>query len=420
MSVQHSHTAVAEEPLTLAAAYDHLYETALRPSPIATIGLELEGHLVDLHAPADRVGWDRITALRSALPTFPGGSDVTTEPGGQIELSAPPRPVSAAIAAMRQDEATLRSALAEIGLGVARIGTDPARRAARVNPEPRYAAMETHFGAIGQLRAGKAMMCSTAALQLNLDAGPAAGWADRVQLAHRLGPVLIALSACSPLLAGRFTGWRSSRQRVWNALDAARCGPILGRDGVDPAEDWARYALRAPVMLVRDGETGGAEPVRGAVPFESWVAGRIRLGDRSPTLADLDYHATTLFPPVRLRGFLELRYLDAVPTRWWPALAAITTALMDDPVASAVAAEAAEPVAGRWLTAAREGLGDPELRRAAVRCTAAAATVVPAELSADVAAFAERAEAGRDLGADLAERARRDGALAVLEEEARA
>jgi len=175
MSVQHSHTAVAEEPLTLAAAHEHLYQGALRPGPIATIGLELEAHLVDLRAPASRVGWDRITALRAGLPALPGGSDVTTEPGGQLELSAPPLPLSAAIAAMRRDQATLRPALTDAGLGVASIGTDPARRSVRVTPEPRYAAMETHFGAIGQLRAGKAMMCSTAALQINLDAGPAAG-----------------------------------------------------------------------------------------------------------------------------------------------------------------------------------------------------------------------------------------------------
>lgn len=35
-----------------------------------------------------------------------------------------------------------------------------------------------------------------------------------------------------------------------------------------------------------------------------------------PTLDDLAYHVTTLFPPVRPRGFLEVSYLDAQPQRW--------------------------------------------------------------------------------------------------------
>ena len=48
-------------------------------------------------------------------------------------------------------------------------------------------------------------------------------------------------------------------------------------------------------------------------------------------MADLDYHLTTLFPPVRPRGYVEIRCLDALPDRWWPALAALTATLVDDP-----------------------------------------------------------------------------------------
>ena len=40
--------------------------------------------------------------------------------------------------------------------------------------------------------------------------------------------------------------------------------------------------------------------------------------DRPPTEDDLAYHLTTLFPPVRPRGWFEVRYLDAQHPRWWP------------------------------------------------------------------------------------------------------
>jgi glutamate--cysteine ligase len=421
MTVQHSHTLVADKPLKPDVAREHLYETALRPGPISAVGLELESHLVDLRQPDRRVSWQRLDAALTGLDPLPAGSDITVEPGGQVELSGPPvAGVAAAVAALREDQTALRAGLEAADLGTAGLGADPVRPAARVNPNERYAAMESHFAAIGYQAAGAAMMCSTAALQVNLDAGPAAGWADRVRLAHQLGPVLVAMSASSPFLAGQPTGWRSSRQRIWNDLDPNRCGPVDRRGSDDPAADWMQYALRAPVMLVRDLATGQSEPVRAAVPFESWLTEHAMLGGRAPTLPDLDYHLTTLFPPVRLRGFLELRYLDALPARWWPALAAITATLLDDPDAADLAAEASEPVATLWRTAARDGLGDPDLRRAAIRCIAAAARAVPEEFRADVAAYAERVEAGRDIGAEMADRARREGALALLEEEAHA
>ena len=64
-----------------------------------------------------------------------------------------------------------------------------------------------------------------------------------------------------------------------------------------------------------------AVPVTNWVPFADWADGRVpaRRAAR-PTVADLDYHLTTLFPPVRPRRFLEIRYLDSVPDDVWPAV----------------------------------------------------------------------------------------------------
>ena len=189
--------------------------------------------------------------------------------------------------------------------------------------------MEQFFAASQTGAAGAAMMTSTASVQINLDAGPRDGWADRVRLAHALGPTMVAIAANSPMLGGRFSGWRSARQRVWSQLDSARCGPILGANGDDPASDWARYALRAPVMLVHN--SGRRRAVTQWVPFADWADGRVLLGDRRPTEADLDYHLTTLFPPVRPRRLLEIRYLDSVPDAVWPAVVFTLVTLLDDP-----------------------------------------------------------------------------------------
>ncbi|HEU4811865.1 MAG TPA: ergothioneine biosynthesis glutamate--cysteine ligase EgtA [Nocardioides sp.] len=399
----------------VAAARQYVGDAALHSGEERRVGLELELHLVDLAKPARRPAWGTVQALVSALPPMPAGSSVTVEPGGQIELSTTPQEdVAAAVVALRSDREALRASLAEAGLGAAPLGTDPARPAQRVNPKPRYAAMEQHFEATGRASAGRAMMTSTAALQVNLDAGPAQGWAARLDLIHSLVPVLIALSATSPYLAGRASGWHSMRQQSWQGIDGRRAGPI---GPGEPSTAWADYALAAPVMLLR--EEDEVRPVTREVAFGAWLEVPGLLGRRA-TREDLDHHLTTLFPPVRPRGYLEIRCVDALPDRWWPVLAALTATLVDDAVAADGAAGLCEPVAQRSEAAARRGLSDPDLCAAVRGCLELAVSRCAPVLKADLDAFAELVASGRTPSSELRARVEADGPLRVLEEEARA
>jgi glutamate--cysteine ligase len=416
------------EPLSVDAAYERSHQAALAESAIGPVGLEIESHLVDLDSVGERVAWDRVDRMLDVIGATAPKSKVTLEPGGQLELSGLPEPdVQDAITQLRHDMVGTRLALAELRLGVAFAGADPLRASRRVNPRPRYRAMEQHFAATGRAGPGAVMMNSTAALQVNLQAGPHREWPERVARAHRLGPVLVAISASSPWLYGRDTGWKSARQRAWAGLDPRACGPVPGAvgasaaadSGLDPASAWARYALDAPVAFIRT-RGGGAAAVGAAVPFERWASGAIRLGGRAPTAADLDVHLTTLFPPVRLRGYLELRYLDMTAPRWWPAIAAVATTLMDDPIAADRMTEATERTAHLWTEAAREGLGDAVLADSARRCVRIAAERVPAGLGSAVADLAELVESGRCPGDLLAQRITEIGPQAAFEELAHA
>ncbi|BBZ09242.1 glutamate--cysteine ligase EgtA [Mycolicibacterium doricum] len=389
--------------VSAAEAAEHITADCLRDGPVGRVGLEIEAHSFDLAHPGRRPDWREVTDAIAGVPALPGGSRITVEPGGAVELSGPPADGAVtAIAAMTSDRALLRAAFAQQGLGLALLGADPLRRPRRVNPGARYAAMESFFTASGTGAAGAFMMTATASVQLNLDAGPRRGWADRVRLAHALGPTMIAVTANSPLLAGRFSGWQSSRQWVWGELDEARCGPVLGERADDPASDWARYALRAPVMLVRNPEPVA---VTDWVPFADWADGRTLLGGRRPTREDLTYHLTTLFPPVRPRRWLEIRYLDAVSDALWPAVAFTLTTLLDDPVAADIAAEATESVATAWDRAARIGLGDRRLRASALRCVQTAAELAPAPVMESMQQLVRSVEEGRSPADDFADRA---------------
>lgn len=395
-----------------ADAADYIIERCLTDAPHGSAGLEVEAHCFDPADPHRRPGWAEIGDVLDSLPDLPGGSVVTVEPGGAVELSGPPCDGAvAAIDAMAADQTVLRSAFADAGLGLVQLGADPLRPTERVNPGERYAAMEQFFTASHTGSAGAAMMTSTASVQLNLDAGRRSGWADRVRLAHALGPTMVAISANSPLLAGEFSGWRSTRQRVWSRLDSARCGPVLGLDGADPATDWARYALKAPVMLVHTPE---AIPVTRYVPFADWADGRVRLGDRRAGSNDLDYHLTTLFPPVRPRGWLEIRYLDSVDDTVWPALVFTLATLLDDPAAADGAAEAVAPVATAWDVAARIGLADPRLHTAARSCVGLVVDRAPESLRDGMNRLADMVERGRCPADDVADEVARTGTAATV------
>ena len=393
---------------------------ALADLPVGTVGLEVEGHAVVWDDPSAWPSFEVLSAVASRLADLPAGGRTTLEPGGQVEVSSAPHPdIDTALVAMAQDTAHLRAALAQEGLGWALLGSDPLRPPQRVNPAQRYAAMERFFSASGDTRDhGATMMCSTAALQLNLQPGHPDQWAERVRRAQRLGPLLTALSGSSAFLAGRDTGWHSARQRAWTGLGELRAGPI---DDVDPARAWAQRALEAPVVLGPTGRTvgHGVEPTTAPVgrPSRTLAQWLTEPGDwPAATVGDVRRQLSTLFPPVRLRGWLELRCLDSLPDRWWPAVAALATAWMDDETIHPAVDPAVARTADRWHEAATAGLGDALLRRTATTLLEAALPVVPERVRPAVEDLIELAAAGRSPGSLIVDDLRGRGAAVVLEE----
>lgn len=357
-----------------------------KTGPPGTVGIESEWFVVD---PTDPDRTVLIPELQNALAgrAMPRRSLVTFEPGGQLELSSAAAPdLSSVCRDLAADLAVARAAVASSGLRLLAQGTDP-RRAPRLQTlGPRYDAMRTYFAAGGD--AGEAMMTSTAAVQICLDAGvDDVDVTRRWRLAYSLLPVLLATFANSPWRLGRPTGLRSSRYAIWSAIDRTRTAVPLGDD---PVEAWASYALAARVMLVRtEREPWIADP---GCTFEDWVRGRTELP--APTEADLAYHLTTLFPPVRPRGWFELRFLDALPDGLWQVAVAVTTALLEDAAVGDAAAEVGCSVAGLTPMAMRDAVGDRRLQRAAERCLDLATDALPrlgaADLVPAVSAFRER------------------------------
>ncbi|UOZ04528.1 glutamate-cysteine ligase family protein [Amycolatopsis sp. WQ 127309] len=351
-----------------AAGEAYVASVCFKHGPPRLTGVELEftvHHADDPARPLDpdllatALGPHTPRTLRPDSPAtpLPAGSPVSLEPGGQVEISAHPqatlRDLDAVVSA---DLRHLGELLASHGLRFGESGIDAHRAPRRLLDTPRYAAMERRFAPIGP--GGLTMMCSTAGLQVCVDAGEAEHHAARWAAAHAMGPPLLALFANSRVHAGRDTGFASARWLAVHDTEAIRTR--TARVAGDPGAAWGARMMDTPLMALPREDRPWDAPE--GLTFAGWIEGR---GPAAllpkPTEADLDYHLTTMFTPVRPQGYLEIRYLDAQPPDEWLAPAALVTALLARPSTVDRVRDLCERVADRWATAACRGLADPDL-----------------------------------------------------------
>jgi glutamate--cysteine ligase len=362
---------VGGQPLTEADAEGWLPRTCFKHGPPDRTGLELE-FIVHDRRPADgspgHLPPGRLAAFHDELRSQQHlNGRITIEPGGQVELSSQPAPdLPEAVAQMAADLAVVGKIVAAHDAVLIGSGIDPLPIPPRHLHTPRYDAMESYLDSWGS--AGRTMMRGTASIQVNVEA---AGFGDdlaqRWNLLHAAGPALSAAFATtdrsSPGAASR-PGFWNPRQGVWLDLDPERCRPPVVHQGESVPQAWSRWVLDAPLMIVERPASSWLAPH--GVTFRDWLCGGpgVVPGAGVATLADLRQHLTTLFPPVRARGHLEVRYLDAQPGRWWRVPAAVITGLLQDGAQHAALASCAD-VVDRWDDAARVGLADPQIAGAA-------------------------------------------------------
>jgi glutamate--cysteine ligase len=275
-----------------------------RPVPIVSDDSGLST-LPFLRAFAGCWGWTE-TASVYGMPNWllPDGGTITFEPGGQIELSAPPfRSASALLQSLRATVRPLLTAAREHGIELLSVGVEPLGAVSDVAlqlPGKRYVRLTKFLDDCGT--GGTRMMRQTASFQVNLD------WCDdasaRWRFLNALAPYVTAIFANSPIYRGCDTGERSFRAHVWREMGAGRTG-IFGCAN-DPVPEYLRFALDAPAILIPHEHDGW-------LPFGQWNARGLATED------DWKTHLTTLFPEVRPKGFVEVRGADAVQAQWYAA-----------------------------------------------------------------------------------------------------
>jgi glutamate--cysteine ligase len=237
-------------------------------------------------------------------------------------------------------------------------------------PGARYRAQAEFYEQRGSN--GRTMMRHTTSLQINLDFGPGEVGAERWALANMISPLITASFATSPCetVEGCSEGVSAAsvRARAWQVLDPTRTGFPAGlstSNGLTAPEHYASLVLDADIMIFRrPGEPGGMATGTAGLSFRDWIEkGHPTFGQ--PTLDDLDYHLTTVFPEVRARGFLELRAADGLPADLVAPFVVLVSGLIYDPKARKSALELLGDLDQRlpelWHRASAVGLADEEL-----------------------------------------------------------
>jgi glutamate--cysteine ligase len=261
---------------------------------------------------AERFDWEpqeesgRTIALRRAH------ASITLEPGGQVELSGEPYRT---LHETREELATHVHELATVGgeLGIAFVGLgmQPVSTLDGIEwvPKQRYAIMRDYMPRVGTL--GHRMMKQTATVQANIDYADEADAMRKLRIGMATAPIVNAIFANSCISENRLNGQLSYRGYIWTDTDRARCGllPFAFRPGAS-FRDYVDWALDVPLYFVLRGGRYRTEVT--GVPFRRFLD--TGLDGQRATLDDWRLHLTTLFPEVRLKGYIELRSADC--RRW--------------------------------------------------------------------------------------------------------
>lgn len=369
-------TPVDSETVDSIAQLEAYFESGCRDRSDWKVGVEYETPVVDasdaravsyegsngigalLACLEESMGWHRVEEAGRIIALKNDHASLTLEPGGQLEMSGQQcDSLHCADRELRDHVAAISAAGRELGLRFLGLGATPATDLAVMPwmPKERYRIMQRVMSATGSH--GHRMMQQTATVQANFDFDSEDDARKKMRLAMALPPVVVAVSANSPLIDGRLTGYKSFRARVWADTDPARCGILpFVFDTESLFGAYTRYALDVPLYFLERNDR--LIPCRGET-FRDLLEGRID-GERA-FLSDWATHLTTLFPEARLKTYIELRSADCQPIDAMLSPPAFMKGLVYDNDCLEAAIDTlsgwtAENVRENWQAAAKHGL----------------------------------------------------------------
>jgi len=233
------------------------------------------------------------------------GIALSLEPAAQLEVSISPQTDIGGIWTIyKQFVKEITPILEKYSYEMVTLGYQPKSKVEDLEllPKPRYRFMDAYFAKIGPY--GRQMMRGTASTQVSIDYYSEEDFADKYGIAYALKDVLAHFCSNSPVYeGGGYTGF-TLRDDIWSGTDARRVdvAPYL-IDGKMSFEDYADFVLQTPVIVNKD----GAQEY-----YDERTIGEIA-GERIFTEDELTHVLSMVFPMIRAKHFLEIRFADSMP-----------------------------------------------------------------------------------------------------------
>lgn len=253
---------------------------------------------------------------------------ITLEPGGQVELSAPPVP---GLFEVEKQLDTFRRELLEIknyfpGMTWLSVGCHPFSSVDEMAwvPKRRYELMAAYFQSKGGL--AHEMMKATATNQANFDFPDEATALAQFKAVFGITSIASVLFAHSAFSQGKPNGFTTRRIHIWNETDPDRSGLLLAfLESGKTFRDYVEYLLEMPMIFIVRNEKW--IPMEGISFREFLKKGK---GASRATRSDFELHLSTAFPEARFKSCLEIRGMDAQPFPLIPSVAAFWKGILYD------------------------------------------------------------------------------------------
>jgi glutamate--cysteine ligase len=251
--------------------------------------------------------WEGVYEEGNLIALGNGRASVTLEPGGQLELSGETcDSLHCAQEELERHVDEILSVGEDLGLAFLGLGITPKTplEALPWMPKERYRIMRGVMQRTGKL--GHRMMQQTTTVQANFDYADERDARDKFRIAMAMSPVLVAMSANSPVVDGQLSRFKSYRAHIWTDTDPDRCGVLpfaFDTDSIFRA--YTEYALDVPMYFVARGDRlmdSGGRTFRNFVDHG--------LDGEVATIEDWATHLTTLFPEARMKTYIEVRAAD--------------------------------------------------------------------------------------------------------------
>lgn len=248
---------------------------------------------------------------------------ISLEPAAQLEVSISPQTdIDKIMEIYQQFVSEITPILQEYDYEMITTGYQPASKVSQLDliPKKRYQFMDRYFEKIGPY--GRQMMRGTAAAQVSIDYYSEDDFMKKYKIAYRLKDILAGMFENTPVYEGEKYSGKELRKKIWEKTDVQRVDvePFMKNETLSFA-DYADFVLQTPVIVGRKD---------GSDYYEEQTIGKLCV-EKELTEEELIHCLSMVFPMIRAKQFLEIRYTDSMPMERVLVYVRMLKQLLEDP-----------------------------------------------------------------------------------------